>query len=75
MRYVWNMSMIHVTKSHEHSYVIVDARSNQPGFVPNSIAHSEQELRDALIAMGVNAEIIAEDMAQLRKTGDISITM
>jgi hypothetical protein len=75
MRYVWNMSMIHVTKSHERSYVIVDARSNQPDFAPNSIAYSEQELRFALIAMGVTAEKIVEHMAQLERTGDISITM
>lgn len=67
--------MIHVTKTQESVYAIVDARTNQSGFAPESTAHSEKELGVALTAMGIKAEIIAELRTQLEKTWEISIQM
>lgn len=67
------MGAIQVTKTQELIYLIVDARASQSSFAPNSIAHSKKALAAALIAMGVKAEKIAEHLAQLDKTWDISI--
>ena len=67
------MSMIHVTRIQNRSYLIVDNTAKQSGFGSGSTAQSEQELRSALTTKKVQEEQIERHLAQLEITGDISI--
>jgi Holliday junction resolvasome RuvABC DNA-binding subunit len=62
--------MVHVTKTPDRHFIIVDASRKAAGFAPNSTAHSEQEVRDALKSFGFADQAVERAIAELRKTGD-----
>ena len=69
------MSMIHVTKTQDHRYLIVDNTASESGFGSGSAVQSEQELRSILTNKRVNREEIDGYLMQLGEVGDISISL
>lgn len=68
------MSMIHVAEMPYRSFQIVDS-SKESGFAPESIVQSQEELRNLLIAKGIKEERIERHLAELQRSGEVSLAI
>ena len=62
--------MVHITRTPDRNFVIVDASRKGAGFAPNSTAHSEQEVRLALKSFAFTDHAIERALVEVRKTGE-----
>lgn len=72
------MKMVHVTKTPDGGYMIVDATGSPVGgasFAPTSSAHSEAQLKAALKRFGFTDKAIENAVAEVNHTGDTMLQL
>jgi hypothetical protein len=68
------MKIVHVTKTLNGSYFLVDASGKEAGFAPTSTVPSEQEVRATLGTNGFADAAIERALTELRETGQTMLT-
>jgi len=72
------MQMVHVEKTPDGGYMVVDATGALAGsatFAPTSAAYSEQQLREALKSFGFTDKAIDAAIIELRTTGNATLQL